>query len=75
MDLIGPYTLRGKDGTVIDYVCLMVIDQAASWFEIVELLVITEAIIPLDKKESKGKKTHVKPKLAYFDKSSAMISN
>ncbi|MFN9954654.1 MAG: hypothetical protein ACK55I_16280, partial [bacterium] len=33
------------------------------------------AIIPLDTKGRKGKKTHEEPKLAYFDKSSARISN
>ena len=50
------------------------IDPASSWFEIVELRVITEAI-PLDTKGRKGKKTHEESKLAYFNKSSAMISN
>ena len=39
-DLIGPYTLRGKDGTEIDFMCLTMIDPASSWFEIVELLVV-----------------------------------
>ena len=75
VDLIGPYTIKGKDGTEIDFMCLTMIDPASSWFEIVELPVITEAIIPLDTKGRKGKKTHEEPKLAYFDKSSAMISN
>ncbi len=75
MDLIGPYTIKGQDGTVIDFMCLTMIDAASSWFEIVELPVITETIIPLDTKGRKGKKTHEEPKLAYFDKSSAMISN
>ena len=46
VDLIGPYTLRGKDGTEIDFMCLTMIDPASSWFEKVELPVITEAIIP-----------------------------
>ena len=53
MDL-GPYTLRGKDGTVIDFMCLTMIDPASSWFEIVELPVITEVIIPPDTKGHKG---------------------
>ncbi len=35
--LIGPYTLHGKDGTEIDFMCLTMIDPASSWFEIVEL--------------------------------------
>ena len=75
MDLIGPYTIKGKDGTVIDFMCLTMIDPASSWFEIAELPVITEMIIPLDTKGHKGKKTHEEPKLANFDLSSAMISN
>ncbi len=51
------------------------IEPASSWFEIVELPVITEVIIPLNTKGCKSKKTHEEPNLAYFDKSSAMISN
>ena len=43
MDLIGPYTLKGKDGTNIDFTCLTMIDPASSWFEMVELLV-TEVV-------------------------------
>ena len=75
VDLIGLYMIKGKDGTVIDFMCLTMIDSASSWFEIVELPVITEAIIPLDTKGRKGTRTHEKPKLAYFNKSSEMISN
>ncbi len=37
IDLIGPYTLNGKDGSSIDFMCLTMIDPATSWFEIVEL--------------------------------------
>ena len=40
VDLIGPYTLKGKDGTVIDFMCLTMIDPTTRWFEIVELLVV-----------------------------------
>jgi len=77
VDLIVPYMLRGKDGTGIDFMCLTMIDPASTWFEIVEPPVITEVIIPPDTKGRNGKKTqnHKQPKLAYFDKSSAMISN
>ena len=43
VDLIGPYTLKGKDKTVIDFVCLTMIDPATGWFEMVELpLMIVE---------------------------------
>ena len=37
MDLIGPYTLKGKDSTEIDFMCVTMIDPAISWLEIVEL--------------------------------------
>jgi hypothetical protein len=37
VDLIGPYTLKGKDGTVIDFMALAIIDPATSCFKIVEL--------------------------------------
>jgi hypothetical protein len=37
VNLIGPYMLRGKHGTEIDFMCLTMIDPASSWFEIVEL--------------------------------------
>ena len=40
VDLIGPYTLKGKDGTEIDFMCLTMIDPASSWFEMAELPVI-----------------------------------
>jgi hypothetical protein len=37
VNFIGPYTLKGKDGSVIDFMALTMIDPASSWFEIVEL--------------------------------------
>ena len=39
LDLIEPFTLKGKDSTEIDSMCVTMIDPATSWFEIVELLV------------------------------------
>ena len=39
--LIGPYTLKGKDNTVLDFMCLTMIDPATGWFEIVQLPTIT----------------------------------
>ncbi len=36
VDLIGPSTLKGKDGTVIDFMALTMIDPATNWFKIVE---------------------------------------
>ncbi len=47
MDLIGPYTLKGTDGTEIDFMCLTTIDPASSWIKIVELPVTTDVVIPI----------------------------
>ncbi len=52
-DLIGQYTLKGKDGTSIDFMCLTIIDPATSWFEILELLTVTKLTVP---NTGKGKK-------------------
>ena len=73
MDLVGPYTLKGRDGTEIDFMCLTMIDPASSWFEIVELPVTTDAVIPMDTKGLWGTKTHKNIKTPLFDKS-ALIS-
>ena len=37
VDLIGPYTIKGKNGSVIEFMCLTMIDPVTGWFEIVEL--------------------------------------
>ena len=76
VDLIGPYTLKGKDGSEIDFMCLTLIDPASSWFEIVELPV-AQTTTPTDFKGKKGTRAHKQTKAtdAYFDKSSAMISS
>jgi hypothetical protein len=42
VDLIGPYTLKGKDGLSIDFMALTMIDPASSWFEVVELPTIMQ---------------------------------
>ncbi len=41
VDLIGPYTLKGKDGSEVDFVALTMIDPTSSWFEIVELPLVS----------------------------------
>jgi hypothetical protein len=76
-DLIGPYTLKGKDGSSIDFMCLTMINPATSWFEIVELpTVAQETTVPL---VGKGKKVtfakNTKAAKPYFDKCSTQISN
>jgi len=50
VDLIRPHTLKSQDGTEINFMCLTLIDPASSWFEIVELPVTTDAVIPMDTK-------------------------
>jgi hypothetical protein len=42
VDLIGPYTLKGKDGSSIDFMALTMINPASSWLEVVELPTIRE---------------------------------
>ena len=37
VDLVGPYTLKGLDGSKIDFMALTMINPASSRFEIVEL--------------------------------------
>ena len=57
VDLIGPYTLKGKDKTQIDFMCVTMIDPATSWFEIVELPISQQQLdIPKGTKGKKGQK-------------------
>jgi hypothetical protein len=77
VDLIDPYTLKGKDGSSIDFMCLTIINPATSWFKIVELPTVaqemTVSLAGKGKKVTFAKNTKVaKP---YFDKSAAQISN
>eukprot|EP00804_Cyclotella_cryptica_P011135 CCRYP_019065-RA/>CCRYP_019065-RA protein AED:0.43 eAED:0.32 QI:0/0/0/0.5/0/0/2/0/141 len=55
VDLIRLYTLKGKDKTQINFVCVTMIDPATSWFEIVELPVsqLQELDIPTGAKEQR----------------------
>ena len=77
VDLIGPYTIKGKDGSAIDFMCLTMIDPASNWFEIAELPVVE---ISPDGSSHKTQRKELatdkigKTKEAYFDKSSLMIS-
>ena len=66
VDLIGPYTVKvkGADGTVIDFMCLTMIDPASGWFEICELPASSYFL-------ADGK---VQLNRDSFDKSSAQIS-
>ena len=66
---------QDKDGADIDFMYLTMIDAAPAWFEIVELLVTTDADISMDTTGQRCSKTHRNTKLPYCDKSSAMIGN
>ncbi len=77
VDLIGPYTLKGKDGSSIDFMCSTMINPTTSWFKIGKLpTVAQETTVP---PVGKGKKVtfakNTKVAEPYFDKSSAQIRN
>ena len=64
VDLIGPYTIKGLDGKIMDFMCLTIIDPATGWFEMVELPTISKKV------ENKGKATFK----VVIDKSSAEVA-
>jgi hypothetical protein len=65
---VGPYTLKGKDGSAIDFMALTMIDPASSWFEIVELPLVTQlTTMTVSGKEKVSKEL-------IFDKSSNQIA-
>ncbi len=75
VDLVGPYTLKGKDGSRIDFMCLTMIDPVTSWFEIVELPTVTKLTVPKADKGKKATCTNYTKVADTFDKTSAQISN
>ncbi len=77
VDLIGPYTIKGKDGSIFEFMCLTMINPATSWFKIVELPTVAKemTIPPAGKGEKVTFDTNTKVAEPYFDKSSAQISN
>jgi hypothetical protein len=54
VDLTGPYTLKGKEGSSIDFMCLTMVDPTTSWFKIVELPTVAEetTVPPADKRKN-----------------------
>jgi hypothetical protein len=67
VNLIGPYTLKGKDGLSIDFMALAMIDPASSWLDVVELPTITRVMT----KKVNGKERTIDKEI--FDKSSDQI--
>ena len=68
VNLVGPYTLKGKDGLSIDFMALTMINPTSSWFQVVEL----PLIIQLMTKKVNGKERIIKKEI--FDKSSDQMS-
>jgi hypothetical protein len=77
VDLIGPYTLKGKGGSSIDFMCLTMINPATSWFKIAELPTVTQemTVTPAGKGKMVTFDKNTKVAEPYFDKSSTQISN
>jgi hypothetical protein len=77
VDVIGPYTYKGQDGSSIDFMCQAMMNPATSWWEIVKLstvnLVMTVPPAGKGKMVTSSKNTMVAE--TTFDKSSAQISN
>lgn len=73
VDLIGPYTIKGRNGTVLDFMCMTMIDPATGWFEVVELPT-TKVFRNSKKKDEDGNYVNVEVPDEIFDKTSASIS-
>ncbi len=39
-NLIGPYVLKRKDGSEVDFMCLTMMDPETNWFKVLELPVV-----------------------------------
>jgi hypothetical protein len=68
VDLVSPYTLKGKDGSAVDFMALTMIDPASSWFEIVELPLVSRLTVTLINGKEKISEELI------FDKSSNQIA-
>ncbi len=68
VDLIGPYTLKGKDNLQIDFMALTMINHISSWFKIAELPVVKR----LRRQAVNGKELLIADEI--FDKTSEPIA-
>jgi hypothetical protein len=68
VDLVGPYTLKGKDNLQIDFMALTMINPASSWFEIAEVPVVEQ----LCRQTVNGKELLIANEI--FDKTSECIA-
>ena len=74
VDLVGPYTLKGKDGSSIDFMCLTMINPTTSWFKIVEPQTV-RVTVPKGGKGKKAACLDYTKDAEIFDKTSSQISN
>ena len=75
-DLIGLYSLKGKDKTQIEFMCITMIVPATSWFGIIELPASQHRLdIPKGTMGQQGINTHVQSKQPYFNKMSVTVSD
>ncbi len=77
VDLMCSYTLKGKDSSSIDFMCLTMINPVTSWFEIVELPTVAQktTVPPVGKGKKVTFEKNTKVAEPYFDKSSSQISS
>jgi hypothetical protein len=54
VDLMRQYTVKGKDNTSINFMCLTMIDPETSWFNKIELPIVTKMTVPNTGKGKKG---------------------
>ncbi len=73
VDLVGPYTLKGKDGSSIDFMCLTMMNPATSCFKIVDLPTVRVTVPKADKGKKATCLDYTKD-AEIFDKTSAQIS-
>lgn len=71
VDLIGPYTVNGSDGSSLEFMCMTMIDPATGWFEVCELPTVERYREYHDKKKL-GEKIYIEEEI--LDRTSACIS-
>jgi hypothetical protein len=74
VDLVGPCTLKGKDSSSIDFICLTMINPATSWFKIAGLPTV-RVTVPKGGKGKKATCLDYTMDAEIFDKTSAQISD
>ncbi len=50
VDLIGIYTIKSKDGTSLDFMCLAMVDPVTGWFKSVNFQIPTPCMLKMENK-------------------------